>query len=58
MQSEKGRIKIVAPKTGAMNEADRQEIGRLLLKAGFAVKIYTKKQGNMTVGVVEFWKED
>ena len=54
----KGRNKIIAPKSNSLNEAERLEIARLLLKAGFSVRLGTEKQGTRTVSFVEYWEED
>ena len=53
----KGRNKIVAPKTNSLNEQERLEMAKLLLKAGFTVRTGTEKQGNRTVSFVEYWNE-
>lgn len=38
---------------GNLTDADRQEIGKLLLKAGYAVRIGTEKAGNKSVKYIE-----
>lgn len=49
--------KIIAPKQNSLNDNERLEIARLLLKAGFTVRIGKEKRGNSTVSVIEFWEE-
>jgi len=51
------RNKIIAPKTNSLNDVERLEIARLLIKAGFCVRIAKEKRGNGTVTVVEYWEE-
>lgn len=51
----KDRNKIIAPKANSLNEQERLEIARLLLKAGFSVRVGNEKQGNRTVSFVEYW---
>lgn len=53
----KNRNKIIAPKANSLNEQERLEIARLLLKAGFSVRVGNEKQGNRTVSFVEYWEE-
>ena len=49
--------KIIAPKQNSLNDNERLDIARLLLKAGFTVRIGKEKRGNSTVSVIEFWEE-
>jgi hypothetical protein len=49
--------KIIAPKPNSLNDNERLDIARLLLKAGFTVRIGKEKHGNSTVSVIEFWEE-
>ena len=54
-------MKIQAQKNGRLDEADRLEIARLLIKAGYIVKIgKEKKNGKSSVNVyfVEFKEEE
>lgn len=52
------RIKIRAVRHQGINEADRLELARLLVKAGYAVRICTEKDRNgRSVTVVEFWED-
>ena len=53
----KNRNKIIALKANSLNEQERLEIARLLLKAGFSVRVGNEKQGNRTVSFVEYWQE-
>ena len=50
------KIKIIPPKHNGLNEADRLELGRLLIKAGYTVRLGSEKQNNKTVHFVEFWE--
>ena len=50
------KIKIILPKYNGLNEADRLELGRLLIKAGFTVRLGSEKRNNKTVYFVEFWE--
>ncbi len=49
--------RIYPQKAGALNEAERLEIAKLLIKAGYAVKIGTKKPKNTNVYFIEYWDE-
>jgi hypothetical protein len=49
--------KIIAPKPNSLNDNERLDIARLLLKAGFTVRIGKEKHGNSTVSVIEYWEE-
>ena len=51
------RNKIIAPKANSLNEQERLEIAKLLLKSGFTVRVGSEKQGNRTVSFVEYWQE-
>ena len=52
------KIKIIAPRNNGLNEAERLELGRLLIKAGFTVRVGSEKKSNgVTVYFVEFWEE-
>jgi hypothetical protein len=53
----KERNKIIAPKPNSLNESERLEMAKLLLKAGFTVRTGTEKQGNKSVSFVEYWEE-
>lgn len=59
MDSNKTRI--YSQKSSALNEADRLEIGRLLLKAGYSVKLGREKPADKKTGAfvyyIEFWEE-
>lgn len=54
------RQRIYAQKTSSLNENERLEVARLLIKAGYAVKIKKeKKDGRSAINyVVEFWTEE
>ena len=52
------KIKIIAPRNNGLNEAERLELGRLLMKAGFTVRVDSEKGNNgRTVYFVEYWEE-
>ena len=42
-------MKIKAQKGSSLNEAERLEMARLLVKAGYTVRIVKEKDGNKTV---------
>ena len=47
--------KITSQKTGALNEADRLQLGTLLLKAGYTVRLGREKQpGNRSTSYTYF----
>lgn len=52
--------RIYAQKSSTLNETDRLDLARLLIKAGYAVRIKKEKvDGWSAVNyVVEFWTED
>lgn len=52
-------MKIYALKNGSLNEADRLELSRLLIKAGYTVRIGKEKAAgkNTNVIFVEFKEE-
>ena len=53
-----GRIRIKPPKYNGLNEAERLEIARLLVKAGYTVRITAEKDAKgKSSTVVEFWEE-
>lgn len=49
--------RIYPQKAGALNEAKRLEIAKLLIKAGYAVKIGIEKPKNTNVYFIEYWDE-
>ena len=49
--------RIYPQKAGALNEAERLEIAKLLIKAGYAVKIGIEKTKNKNVYFIEYWDE-
>ncbi len=51
------KIKIIAPKHNGLNEAERLELGKLLIKAGFTVRLGSETKNGKTVYFVEFWEE-
>ena len=51
------KIKIIAPRNNGLNEAERLELGKLLIKAGFTVRVGSETKNGRTVYFVEFWEE-
>ncbi len=52
------RQKIYAQKGGALNDQERLELCRLLVKAGYTVRIMAEKPSGsgIAVRVVEYWR--
>ena len=48
---------ITPQKGGALNDQERLDLCRLLVKAGYTVRISTVKNGNTTAKAVEYWRE-
>jgi hypothetical protein len=48
--------KIYTQKGGALNDEDRLTICRLLIKAGYTVRVVSEKVGNTSVKIVEYWR--
>lgn len=48
---------ITPQKGGTLNDQERLDLCRLLVKAGYTVRIATIKNGNTTSKAVEYWKE-
>lgn len=53
------RYKIKSVKKNTLNETDRLDLARLLIKAGYCVRIVKEKKENSTTteNVVEYWEE-
>lgn len=51
------RIRIIPPKHNGWNEAERLEVARLLLKAGFSVRVGSEVKNGKTIYFVEYWRE-
>ena len=51
------KIKIIAPRNNGLNEVERLELGRLLIKAGFTVRVGSEVKNGRTVYFVEYWEE-
>ncbi len=49
------RQTIFAQKGGSLNDPERLELCRLLVKAGYTVRITSQKIGNTSQRTVEFW---
>ncbi len=47
---------ISATRGSTLNEAERLELCRLLIKAGYTVRITTVKEGTTTAKAVEYWR--
>ena len=47
---------IIPQKGGSLNDQERLEICRLLIKAGYTVKITTVKVGNTSARAIEYWR--
>jgi hypothetical protein len=54
--------RVYSQKSGALNESDRLELARLLLKAGYTVNLGREKpagkQGGAYVYFVEYWENN
>jgi hypothetical protein len=48
---------IIPQKGGSLNDQERLELCRLLIKAGYTVRIGAVKEGNTTAKAVIFWRE-
>ena len=44
-------MKIYAQKNGSLNEVERLELAKLLVKAGYTVRLGKEKQGNKATNV-------
>ncbi len=51
------KTKIIAPRKNGLNEAERLELGKLLMKAGFTVRVGSESKNGRTEYFVEFWEE-
>ena len=51
------RTRITPPKYNSLNDSEKLEIARLLIKAGYTVRIVKEKKGNSTVSAIEYWEE-
>lgn len=49
--------RIYPQKAGALNEVERLEIAKLLIKAGYIVRIGKEKPKNTNVYFIEYWCE-
>ncbi|CCL55262.1 hypothetical protein [Clostridioides difficile] len=47
--------KIYAQKNGSLNDTDRLEIARLLIKAGYTVRLDKEKENNKSISCVEYF---
>lgn len=48
---------ITPQKGGTLNDQERLDLCRLLVKAGYTVRIATIKVGNTTSKAVEYWRD-
>jgi len=57
MQEERNRI---YNESGKLNDDDRQKLGAILMKAGYAARIGSERRAKNSTRTyfVEFWKED
>lgn len=46
---------ITAQKGGSLNDQERLELARLLIKAGYTVRTTTVKVGSTSAKAVEYW---
>lgn len=53
----KERNKIKSVRQGALNDADRLELAKILVKAGYCVHIGKEKDGKSNTTVVEYWED-
>lgn len=49
-------MRLYAEKGHSLNDGERLELGRLLLKMGLTVRLGKEKQGNSNVQFVEFYR--
>lgn len=49
--------RIIPPKHNGLNEAERLEIARLLIKAGYTVRVGSETKNGRTVYFIEYWEE-
>ena len=47
---------VFAQKGGTLNDGERLELARLLIKAGYTVRVIALKSGNTTCKAVEYWR--
>lgn len=54
--------RVYSQKSGALNETDRIEIARLLIKAGYSVRLGREKpagkQNGAFIYFIEYWEEN
>jgi hypothetical protein len=51
------RTKITAPRNNGINEAERLELARLLIKAGYCVKLGSEDKNGRKTYYIEYWEE-
>ena len=51
------RTRITTPRANGLNEAERLELARLLVKAGFCVKVGHEEKNGRKIFYVEYWEE-
>ena len=51
------RTRITAPKNNGINEAERLELARLLIKAGYCVKVGSEERNGRKIFYIEYWEE-
>ncbi|WP_131026563.1 resolvase [Clostridioides difficile] len=47
--------RIYAQRSGSLNDADRLEIARLLIKASYTVRLDKEKENNKSISCVEYF---
>lgn len=47
---------IFAQKGGSLNDQERLDLCRLLVKAGYTVRITSEKVGNTSTKIIEYWR--
>ena len=51
------RRRITAPRNNGLNEAERLELARLLIKAGYCVKLGSEDKNGRNIYYIEYWEE-
>ena len=51
------RTRITAPRNNGINEAERLELARLLIKAGYCVKLGSEDRNGRKAYYIEYWEE-
>jgi hypothetical protein len=51
------RRRITAPRNNGLNEAERLELARLLIKAGYCAKLGNEDRNGRKIYYIEYWEE-